>query len=293
MARQRLGQYVNPDKLAKTFIFRGQADACRDPIPLVFRRDIKGRLLIKRELANRQLELFAAMLRHEFSKAVSFDLDDSACLAMAQHYQLPTHMLDFTTDPCVAVQFAATGLGSTGHEECDSVVFSLNAGQFYSAGINIVLPPPISKRLYMQRGLFIVLPEDIAAPLFRSMCREVRFPREKDFPLYRNGSIFDVLSDEPLLREIVRWTIATTVSPYQLPTDPVARALSLEPIYEMFKDKGNLARSFAAEMCEQWKYEAMHQLFRVCHLPNPDQPNGERILKPLYLAFISVFGMGQ
>lgn len=88
-------------------------------------------------------------------------------LALAQHYGLPTRMLDWTTNPLVALFFAV----SSGPEDEDAIVYAyavpdeqvIDSENFNDPfgidKVGFLLPDRSARRIVSQRGLFSVHPE--------------------------------------------------------------------------------------------------------------------------------------
>src|ERR1044071_2784803 len=118
---------------------------------------------------------------------------DDAALAVAQHYGIPTHFLDFTTDPAVAGFFAAdTQAPEPGIESC---IYCLNSSDLLSlwdtirkvqgkAGIEVpeleVVRPDVSNlwRLQAQSGAFLYAPTnwDVHYPMDRILFPYTGYP---------------------------------------------------------------------------------------------------------------------
>ena len=112
------------------------------------------------------------------------DIEDLCGEAIAQHYGIATSLIDFTTDPAVAVFFAC--LNAPRNESTIGSVFSLPYETAMKSGLTIVVPPPYAERVYVQQGLFIQYEGVVDRNLIRMA--EFRFP---------NGLIYDGVEVDP------------------------------------------------------------------------------------------------
>ena len=71
-------------------------------------------------------------------------------LSLAQHYGIPTKLIDFTTDPSVAIWFA----DHTNDKDSEASVYLLPLESATKNDLRILLPPLLGDRLYLQNGLF-------------------------------------------------------------------------------------------------------------------------------------------
>src|SRR5215208_6967226 len=105
-----------------SWIFRGQACSDWDLIPKVDRqefdrsRNSKGRLGLEQAI----LKEFKLLAQPHLTY---FPRSDWEWLAHAQHYRLPTRLLDWTFKPLVALYFAVE---ERRHDKWDSIVFCYN-----------------------------------------------------------------------------------------------------------------------------------------------------------------------
>ena len=84
-----------------------------------------------------------------------------AALGVAQHYQLPTYLVDWTWDPLVAMAFAMADLGAG--DQGVVLLRDFGAGMEPSGSYNVLLPSTFAERAWRQRALFsweTVPPED-------------------------------------------------------------------------------------------------------------------------------------
>lgn len=112
------------------FIFRGNQDASYELLPGFYRKFKKrqnARLMsgsIDGEIYSANENEILAHFRKEasgFLTSVSQD-DDFTWLQYAQHYGVPTRLLDFTANPLVALYFCCKG-----EKDCDGAVWILNS----------------------------------------------------------------------------------------------------------------------------------------------------------------------
>jgi hypothetical protein len=98
--------------------------------------------------------------------------------ATAQHYGIKTSLLDFTSDPAVAVWFACAG-GSNG-DIASVFALPMAMGSLFDQGV--LLCHPLALRPYRQRGLFIHDSPDY----LKRLLIEIRFPIDTRFRILRD-----------------------------------------------------------------------------------------------------------
>jgi FRG domain len=138
-------------------------------------------------------------------------MSKNSYLAAAQHYGMNTYFLDFTTDPDVAVKFAASDKDSD--DMASVLILTLESAEEHD--LSIILPPPFVHRLHLQRGLFIKTEQTLDKE--RLGIREVRFPyqpskrnpRPDTFEVLREGGTrVNILPRSDQLDEAMRATDA-------------------------------------------------------------------------------------
>lgn len=99
--------------------------------------------------ANNYHAAFCLLVKLATENNVQISLQSSLYMAAAQHYQIPTELLDWTVDPAISIWFTHLGDWNKG-----------DSGQVFSSelellhGTELVLPPPFVSRIYRQRGVF-------------------------------------------------------------------------------------------------------------------------------------------
>ncbi len=177
----------------KHLVFRGHSDASW---PLLSTSERASP--VDREVDRLASWLFVQTIRRKI-RGVSSLMDQGGLLALARHYGLASHLLDFSADPAVAVWFACQG---DSHGSGDARVLTCDTKSFVSLGGGLVAPPPVERRMYRQVALAIDT-RGFRTRDFGQRCQSVVFPTPTDkeeFLLYRDGNeIFPLAADKWLV----------------------------------------------------------------------------------------------
>ena len=186
------------------FLFRGHRCSSWKLEPALLRPGVD------REREARRASLFSQLL-----SSISFNtmrlivpgvdlylrMSPDAYIAAAQHYDIKTALLDFTTDPDVAVWFATSGGDS---DDGMAAIHILPIEMAEQMRLSLLLPPPFAQRLYLQRGMFV----RAESTLDPAGIITIRFPWRpsasatamREFQVLREGGLpVDLLPAQPSL----------------------------------------------------------------------------------------------
>lgn len=152
------------EALRSGYLFRGQSDSGWGLVPALYRREVQ---IYSDELTREQLYLTAEeqMIEAFFNKAAmllpNFERGPLMDRFIAQHYGVPTQLLDWTLDPFIALYFAVHGNSS----EKDCALFYLqprrtinsrqpNINLPWRGPVTLVTPPTIDERVRTQKSAF-------------------------------------------------------------------------------------------------------------------------------------------
>jgi len=177
-------------------LFRGQPSATYRLLSTQRRWEQDGK---SRSLAHRWMEAFIAALDRAYHYGELPSPGHRSLESLGRHQGLPSTLLDFTTDPSVAVFFACSGAqkGKT------ATVWALPSRTALTE-MHVYLPPPLCKRLYLQRAVFVDT-LDLDVDHLDALCGQVEFPADPEFRVYRNGNVIDLLQPDPWLDALSDW----------------------------------------------------------------------------------------
>lgn len=127
-------------------------------------------------------------------------------IAAAQHYGIPTNLIDWTPDPAVATFFAALAAKKS---KCKTAsIYVLSVQEVIENNFEILIPPPFIERLHLQRGFFIRADKkNENANTLKDLCFiEIRFPTDfyfDKFEVIRRGlGVVNLLPEYPMAEEL-------------------------------------------------------------------------------------------
>jgi hypothetical protein len=177
------------------WLFRGATDVAHDLTPKVGREETRAikaqsgralRLAYRIEDERAVLAMFKQQARPLVTHAPVSEIE---WLALAQHFGLPTRLLDWTDSLFVAAWFAVEKGGA---KECDSGIWVTRGipsieRQHYDAPLElrearIYRPPHITPRISAQGSVFLICPTPTTPPTLHSM-NQIRIERGAEFTL--------------------------------------------------------------------------------------------------------------
>lgn len=183
-----------------------------------------------------------------------------AYIPVAQHYGVPTSLLDFTADPSVAVYFASRDSKDIPNQTASVYCYAASSLMAIDGAVNIRFAPPFFQRPYLQKGIFVEHSEscldfkNVVQPDF-----EIRFPIRKDNAEFRvirsNGEV----EMEPELPEMAELKSLALNGRCNLLCDHAGESFSSEEIFEYAKHyaeikQGEVSKVFRKQRKDSIKY---------------------------------------
>ncbi|MCG8321709.1 MAG: FRG domain-containing protein [Cytophagales bacterium] len=134
------------------WIFRGVGNVDYKLVPSLFRIDIQSTLTNWDDLEKYMLQLFKREARPFLD---TLPQDELELVTLAQHHGLPTRLLDWTTNPLIALFFA----NECYDNETDSVVWCYGFPSTHNCHFESTR---IDRRLTLEKGSFIIFPNHIS-----------------------------------------------------------------------------------------------------------------------------------
>ena len=186
-------------------LFRGQADSSWALVPSIHRNEN----VADRRAGDRLM--FALMYLQYMAEGVTHCYQSQ--FAVAQHYGIPTHLLDFTLDPRVAAYFAVDNAETVKGNE--AAIYWMPLQTAHNLGGMIILAPHWVERIYRQRGCFVDM-EHLQVKTrvgdLKPHCFSIRFPRD---PAYLKSDLSGlpqgVYPESAWLEKAVRWAREATI----------------------------------------------------------------------------------
>ena len=166
------------------WLFRGQANADWLLVPTLY-RDNPGREELNKRL-QRTYDFINALKRNPAQQSLA-NLTDRQFLAIAQHYGLPTNLLDFTYNVEVAAYFAS-GANTAGEV---GVIYCISRQRYeeLASFLPLIVSYELSQipRIYSQEGVFIECSMTSAADLHEECIDRFYFIQDPQ-RVYRGGA---------------------------------------------------------------------------------------------------------
>lgn len=142
-------------------VFRGHADAAWGLTPSLYRYDRKEDPFPQSHFMVGERQLIEAFFARSELWLKGFKRNSLNDLVIAQHYGVPTRLLDWTTDPMIALFFAVED-----RSEADAAIFVLDTDRFETSSIAVgdiydgpvlrINPPLIDERVMSQKSVFTI-----------------------------------------------------------------------------------------------------------------------------------------
>jgi FRG domain len=257
-----------PEKSAMHLIFRGQSNQ-RWGLQATFWRD--G---VDRNYWDNYQAAFCRMLKFAYEKCIRLPLPAWVFQAAAQHYRVLTTLLDWTTDPAMAIWFGARPDRPTKDQRAR--VFCIpthNISRAFdqpdSRGV-VILPPPFVENLFVQRGLFTHVPEGHNEDLRARCLFEITFPQDEQYSVIREDKDVDVEKTPDWMAKLKDWAkdCADRGERFDGEIATVEEALGKE--LARLGTADFLDRKNAETLAEQWRERTEEMLRRIAHFESDD-----------------------
>ncbi len=188
-------------------IYRGQSDAEWDLLPKAGRKPYN------------EINDISALEFFQSNSIPFLDIkteDDWDWLALAQHYGVPTRLLDWTTNPLIATFFAVSE-----DLDKDAAIFKFDYKDFYNKTakpfevktVSVYKPRAITRRIIAQQGLFTLHPKPNVpfskAPAKGELEKIIitkKYRQKLKFELHKYGyNHFSVFQDIQGLAQYIDW----------------------------------------------------------------------------------------
>ncbi len=193
-------------------IFRGQSSTYYRLLSTQRRWEQDGKPL---SLAKGWMETFTAALDRAYHYGELASPGHRSLESLGRHQGIPSTLLDFSPDPSVAVFFACSGA-----EKGKTVTVWTLPSRTALTKMHAYLPPPLCKRLYLQRGIFVDT-QNLDVDHLEALCGQVQFPADPGFLVYRNGKVIDLGQPDPWIDTLTEW--ARKQAEAGIPLDPAER----------------------------------------------------------------------
>lgn len=251
-------------------LFRGQSNSTWGLQPTIWRNE--------KDIENNKLAIaaFCRMMKYALEKeSIKSSFPAQLHCATAQHYHIPTPLLDWTADPAVAVAFAATGKQHSDAQKAAVYILPMvkaveNHARFY-------LPPPYVERLFLQRGVFTETLRGESEKLLQDCACKVIFPLDSQFKLMRRGLPVILEPPDRWIESVVEWAKKEAAAGHDYNGTSVKEIeSSLEPELQKLGLPDYLRREKAESLAQAWAQRTLDMLTVLTEF----EPNGKRKVNP-------------
>lgn len=154
-----------------------------------------------------------------------FFIDRRDSEAIAQHYGIGTHLIDWTWDPFVALAFAIQA--SKKSKSCDKSALIAIRTISKESNDQLILPPTFAQRVWKQAGLFQwhhCPSEELNSPSLTSLGIQhhgaarstlecyprIKFPVDSDATDWADSRYNEIMSDDSPFKALARWAISSS-----------------------------------------------------------------------------------